>query len=330
MAFSGNISGTVFNALKVTDHAFRRCRLPAQAITSEMQAYALDSLYVLLSDLANDKPPSWCIEKQLYPLYQGQYQVELDIGTVAVLNANLRTEQEATGTTTSSTTEYKVDFNDNEGGVATINVVGLKWSGTAVSLTFATSDDDATWTTVGNQTTSASAGEWTWKDIVPANPARYFRITSVGVRLASEIYLGTLPQEIPMGVLNRDTYVAQSNKVFQGRPLTYWFQRDIPRPVMNLWPSPNAAAEYQQLVVWRQRHIMDTDNLRQEVEIPQRWYEAVIDSLADRVGRETPAVDINLLPMLAARAAGSMARAWAGDNDGSPTFINPGISCYTR
>jgi hypothetical protein len=37
MAYSGNIGVKTFNALKVVDHAFRRCRLPAQAITSEMQ-----------------------------------------------------------------------------------------------------------------------------------------------------------------------------------------------------------------------------------------------------------------------------------------------------
>lgn len=330
MAFSDSVSGTVFNALKVVDHAFRRCRLPAQAITSEMHSYALDSLYLLLSEMANGKPPSWCIERQIYPMYQGVPTVPLDIGTVDVLNANLRTLQELTGETTSNATLYKVDFTGSDAGEGTVNVVGMKWTGAAVSVTFETSDDDLIWTEVGTQTTSASAGQWTWTDIVPASAAGYFRITSTDPMLLSDVYLGTLPQEIPMGVLNRDTYVAQSNKIFQGRPLTYWFQRDIPRPQMNLWPAPNAAAETQQIIVWRQRHIMDTDNLRQEVEVPQRWLEAIVDSLADRVARETPAVDVQLLPMLAARATNSMQRAWDGDNDGSPININPGIGCYTR
>ena len=45
MAYSGNIGVKTFNSLKVIDHAFRRCRLPAQAITSEMQEYALDLFY---------------------------------------------------------------------------------------------------------------------------------------------------------------------------------------------------------------------------------------------------------------------------------------------
>lgn len=330
MAYSGNIAGTTTNALKVVDHAFRRCRLPAQGITAEMQTYALESLRYMLDELQNTKTPSWCIEKQIYPFYQGQYQVTLDAGTIEVLNANLRTCQEATGATVITPTAYTVDFTDNEGGVATINTVGFKWLSASVDLTFQTSPDGLVWTTVGSQTTSASAGEWTWTDIVPANPREFFRITSVSPMLMSDVYLGTMPQEIPMGVLNRDTYVAQSNKVFQGRPLTYWFQRDLPVPVMNLWPAPNAAAEQQQLIIWRHRQIMDTENLQQEVEVPARWQEAIINGLAARLASETPAVDANLMPLLEQRAALSMQKAWDGDNDGSPTFINPGISCYTK
>lgn len=333
MAYSGSISGTTFNALKVVDHAFRRCRLPAQSVGAEMQSYALEALYLMLSDMANPRPPSWCIEKQLYPFYQGQYRVTLDAGTVAVLNANLRTMQEldpGLSHTTITSTMYKVDFGTLDGGNGTVNTVGVRWAAAAVPLTFEVSDDNITWAAAGSQDKTAAAGEWTWADVVPANARRWFRFTSTSPYLATEVYLGTLPQEIPMGVLNKDTYVAQSNKVFQGRPLTYWFQRDLPRPVMNLWPAPNLAAEHQQLVVWRQRHIMDTENLRQDVEVPQRWLEAIVNGLAARVAAETPQVDAGLIPTLEQRAAASLQRAWDGDNDGSPTFINPGISAYTK
>lgn len=333
MAFSGTISETTFNALKVVDHAFRRCRLPAQAISAEMQSYALEALYLLLSDLANPKPPSWCIERQVYPFYEGQPDVELALGTVEVLNANLRTLQEldpGLAHTTVTSTSYTVDFDTLNGGEGEVNVVGVKWAAAAVPLTFQVSDNGVAWTTVGTQSTTAAAAEWTWADVVPARSARYFRFTSTGTYAATEVFLGTTPQEIPMGVLNRDTYVAQNNKVFLGRPLTYWFQRDLPRPVMHLWPAPNAAAEHQQLIVWRHRHVMDTANLRQDVEVPQRWLEAIVNGLAARVAAETPAVDANLVPVLEQRAAASLQRAWDGDNDGSPTFIQPRIGCYTR
>ena len=331
MAFSGSISGTQFNALKVVDHAFRRCRLPAQSITSEMQQYALESLYMMLSSLSNDKTPSWCIERQVYPFYEGQPVITLDVGTVEVLNANYRTLQHVTGDVTIvSPTVYKVDFVYDQQTEATVNVVGVKWSGASSSLTFAVSDDDTNWTTVGTQTDTVVAGEWTWTDISAAFAHRYFRITAAATFNYDEVFLGCLPQEIPMGVLNKDTYVAQSNKVFKGRPLTYWFQRNITQPTMNLWPAPNADAEHAQLIVWRHRHIMDTQNLQQDVEIPQRWLEAINDGLALRMARETPSVDANLIPSLEQYAANSLQKAWDGDNDGSPTYINPGIGGYTK
>lgn len=330
MSTSGTFSSTTFNTLRVIDTAFRRCRLPAQAITPEMQEYAKDALYLLLSDLANPRPPSWCIEKQIYPLYQGQPVVTLDIGTVEVLNANLRTMQELTGATVSLPNSYTVDFTGTDDGVGTVNSVGIKWSGTAVPITFETSVDGLTWATVGSQTTAASAGLWTWTDITPALAKQQFRITSVDPMLMTEVYLGTMPQEIPMGLLNRDSFVAQSNHAFQGRPLTYWFQRNIAQPQLNLWPVPNLAAEHQQLIVWRHRHIMDVGTLQQSLDIPQRWFEAICAGLASKVAAETPAVDINLIPKLEQTAAMALQKAWEGDSDGSPTQINPGIGCYTR
>ena len=121
--------------------------------------------------------------------------------------------------------------------------------------------------------------------------------------------------------------------VSQEEYATRWdaiFQRDIPKPVLHIWPAPNQAAEQAQLIVWRQRQIMDTQNLQQDVEVPQRWLEAIVNGLASKVAAETPAVDVQLVPVLDQKAAMSLQRAWDGDNDGSPIYINPGIGCYTK
>lgn len=326
MAFSGNVSATTFNALKVVDHAFRRCRLPAQAISGEMQSYALESLYLMLSELANIKTPSWCIEQVILPMYQNQQVVELPLGTVDVLNLNYRQIQPLTGTTVSLSTSYTVAFPS----ATTVDVFGIKWAGAAVPLTLQVSNDNATWVTVGTLDVTASAGEISWTDISGAIPYLYFRATSSSTISYSSVSLGNLPQEIPLGQLNRDSYVNQSNKVFPGRPSNYYYQRDLPRPIVNLWPAPADYAEGAQLILWRHRQIMDTENLQQDVEVPQRWLQAIVDGLAAKVAGETPAVDMNLIPMLEQKAQMSLQRAWDGDNDGSPTQINPGIGCYTR
>lgn len=325
MAYSGNISGTTFNALKVVDHAFRRCRMPAQAITAEMQSYALDSLYLMLSELANIKTPSWCIEKLILPMYENQPLVTLPPGTVEVLNLNYRTLQLLSGATVATSTSYTVNFTST----TVVNTVGVEWSGPAVNLTFQVSNNGSSWVTVGTQTTAAVAGDITWSDISVGLPYQYFRITAASPILYTAITLGNLPQEIPLGQLNRDSYVNQTNKVFPGRPSNYYFLRDLPEPVIYLWPAPFSAAEQAQLVLWRHRQIMDTENLQQEVEVPNRWLEAITNGLAARVGAETPSVDANLVTILEQRAAVSMQRAWDGDNDGSPIQINPGIRAYT-
>ena len=327
MAVSGTISATTFNTNRVVDHAFRRCKLPAQAITPEMQQYAVDSLYLQLSELANTSTPSWCIAKSILPMYQGQPSVELPLGTVELLNLNYRVLQVLTGTEVALANSYTVDFGED----TSVSTAGFYWTAASPALTFAVSADNSTWTTVGTQEAGASAGSWTWTDITPALAYRYFRVSSTATLSYSAVTLGNLPQEIPMGRLNRDTFVAQSNKVFTSRPTNYWFQRDRLNPVINLWPAPNAASETQaQLVAWRHRHIMDVGTLQQEIEVPQRWLEAMVAGLAARVAAETPNVDNGLIPLLDAKAAASLAAARAGANDGSSTFIQPNIRGYTR
>lgn len=291
-----------------------------------MQSYAQDALYLILSNIANNKPPSWCIEKLILPMYQGKPIVTLPLGTVGVLNLNYRTLQRVEGTNTTTPTSLTVAFGDQ----TTVSNFGILWATTSSALTLEVSDDSLTWTTVGTIDQAAVSGEWVWYDIPQANAYSYFRVTSVGALTAEDVFLGNTPVEIPMGVLNRDQYVQQSNKIFQSRPNSYWFQRDIPQPVLNLWPAPNDAATVAQLVLWRHRHIMDVGTLQQEIDVPQRWMEGIIAALAAKVAEETPEVEAALIPALEAKAIAAMDVAREGDNDGSPTYYQPYIAAYTR
>ena len=326
MSYSGTIGQTSFNALKVVEHAFRRCKLPAQAITAEMMSYALESLYTVLSDLASVKTPSWCIEKVILPMYENQQIVTLPVGTVDVLNLNYRVIQQLTGATTTTSTAYTSYFSD----LTTVNTVGIRWGASSVDVEFQTSLDNITWKTVGNSSALASAGETTWTDIFGAVSSYYFRVVSTDSMNFDWIVLGNMPQEIPLGQLNRDGYVNQSNKVFPGRPSNFYYQRDLPQPIVNIWPAPFSSAEQAQLILWRHRQIMDTANLQQDVEIPQRWLEAIISLLAATVAGETPQVNDQREAVLLQKSQIALQRAWDGDNDGSPTQIQPNIGVYTK
>ena len=331
MATSGTVSTTQFTTRQVIDHAFRRCRLGAQQITSEMIDVANDQLYLILSNLANRGVQLWCIEKLIMPLYEGNGAVTLPLGTVDVLNTNLRTLTEVTGTeTTSSTTVTMV-----VSGGTTLTTVGILWSAAAVPFVIEQSVTGSTWTSVPTEESTTAptqtAGQWLWVDFNATTTNNYFRVRATsGTLSATDVYFGNTPTEIPIARLNRDDYTALPNKFFLGRPLQFWFDRQLNQPIMHLWPVPNAAATTQQIVLWRHRYIQDVGTMVQELDVPQRWFDAIVAMLASKLAEETPEVDMQLMPILEAKADKALAEAENEERDNSPIYWAPLISSYTR
>lgn len=328
MAYSGTVSQTIFDTRRVIENAARRCRLPAQSLTPEHVDIANDQLYLLLSDLGNRGIQLWCVQKNIYPIYNGRNYIATHEGTIDILNSNLRTLQQVTGITTTTTTKRDVDFTTD----TMVTTVGIKWSGNSTPISFQRSDDGVTWTTVQTENQSAVAGEWTWFDMDTAVASRYFRIQATSGTLSIErTYTGNTPTEIPLARISRDEYTNLPNKSFlSNRPLQYWLDRQTLSPVMNLWPVPNAEAETSQIVVWSQRHIMDVGTMTQQIEVPQRWYEAVVAMLAARLALEYIEVDPSLIPTLDQKAKESLYYAQQEERDNSPMMILPNISMYTR
>jgi len=328
MAFSNTVSQTVFNTRRVIDNAIRRCKLTAQQITSEHIDIANDQLYLFLSDLANQGAPLWCIEKQIYPLYDGVGDITMTDGTVDILNSNFRWLQEVTGTNYDDPTYREVDFTTD----TFVANVGILWSAASVPIVLERSDDGAIWYEIQTETPTASAGEWTWYDLDSSVAARYFRVrATTGTLGFSQIYLANTPTEIPLARMNRDDYTNLPNKAFQSnRPLQYWFDRQVNNPIMHMWPVPNEAATVCQIVVWRQRYIMDVGTMTQDIEVPQRWLEAIVSGLAAKMALELVEVDVNLIPILDQKAAISLNIAQMEERDNSPMMIAPNISPYTR
>ena len=328
MAFSNTVSQTVFDTRRVIENAVRRTKLTAEQITPEYIDIANDQLFLLLGDLANQGVPLWCIEKQIYPLYNGVGDIVTDTGTVDLLNTNLRYLMEVAGTDYDTSTEHTVDFTSD----TFVSTVGVLWSATAVPIALERSDDNVTWTTIQSETPSATAGQWTWYDLDSSVAARYFRVrATTGTLGFDQIFLGNTPTEIPLARMNRDDYTNLPNKTFQSnRPLQYWFDRQVNQPIMHLWPVPNAQAEVYQIVTWRQRYIMDVGTMTQQLEVPQRWFNAIVSLLAAALALELPDVAPELIPMLDAKAAQALASAQAEERDASPIMWAPNISMYTR
>ena len=328
MAFSNTVSQTNFNTRRVIDNAIRRCKLTAQQITAEHIDTANDQLYLFLSDLANQGAPLWCIEKQIYPLYEGVGDITMTDGTVDILNSNFRTLQPVTGTNVDTSTTRTVSFTTD---IFVANV-GIYWTAAAVPIALERSDDGIVWVTIQTETPTATAGQWTWYDLDSSVATPYFRVRATSGTLSfSQIYLANTPTEIPLARMNRDDYTNLPNKAFQNnRPLQFWFDRQVNNPIMHMWPVPNDAATVCQIVVWRQRYIMDVGTMTQDVEVPQRWLEAIVAGLAAKMALELVEVDVNLIPILDQKAAISLNIAQMEERDNSPMMIAPNISPYTR
>ena len=71
-------------------------------------------------------------------------------------------------------------------------------------------------------------------------------------------------------------------------------------------------------------------NLKQEIEVPQRWLDAIVSKLAYYIGRESEEVDE---PTLARLKAEADAEKWEAQNeevDRGPINIRTNLSGYTR
>jgi hypothetical protein len=328
MAYSNTISQTVFNTRKVMENAFRRCKVRAETITAEYVDIANDQLYLLLSDLANMGAPLWCIEKQILPLYDGFGDVTLDTKVVDILNSNFRQLQQVDGTKTTTSIERTYQFD----GFTFVSTVGIRWGAASVPVAFERSDDGVVWVTIQTEAPVAVAGEWTWYDLESSVAAPYFRVRATSGNLVfSQIFLGNTPTEIPLARMNRDDYTNLPNKSFQSnRSLQFWYDRQIPNPIMHLWPVPNSGATTSQLVIWVQRYIMDVGTMTQELEVPQRWYEAIVSMLAAKLALEIAEVDPGMIPLLDQKAQQALYTAQAEERDNSPMMMAPNISQYTR
>lgn len=327
MAFSGTVSQTRFDLRKIIDRAYGRCRIGAQRVTGEMIDDAKDELHLMLSEWVAQQTPLWVIESKVYGMAAGDNSVDLGAGTMDVYDVNLRTTTDVGGSATDTSTSRTLAFTS----ATAVAVVGIKWTGAPVALTFERSDDGVTWTTVHTETPDVGAGEWSWHDMPTVVAASYFRVTGAAALSFSTMHFGNSPSETALGRWSRDIWFDTPDKTAtNSAPNSFWLDRQVAEPVLRIWPTPNAAAETSQLVVHRTRYIMDLGTLTQDVEVPQRWLNAVVAGLAARLALIQPEVPMDLASALDTKAAQALAVIQSEEYDASPVRLLPNFSCYTR
>ena len=352
MAYSGTVGQTVINVQTLIDHGARRCGKLAEELTSEQQVSARQSLYFLLSNLGNRGIQFWTITKLVMGLTADKYIYDLPTGTIDLWNALYRTMDRPTGAYSTSAGGVIANAYDNNvetictqtsaNGNISINYgtsnpvyigsIGILPAATGTwSLIYEYSEDGTTWNTlVDLGAVDVVNNKWIWTDIeagqtVPFYRCRAYAGTTLSVR---ELYFGNNSLEVQMSGLNRDDYTNLPNKNFTAnQPYQYWFNRQIPNPQMFIWPTPSDP--FVQMTLWYSRQIEDVGALTDELEIPQRWYEAVVFMLAHRMSLELPQVPMDRVAYLERMATQYLYDAEQEERDRSPIYWAPNISVYT-
>jgi hypothetical protein len=357
MAYSETVGMTVINVQTLIDHGARRCGKLAEELTSEQVLSSRQSLFFLLSNLANRGINYWAISKKVFGLNEDQYIYSMPLGCVDVLNVLYRTMNRPNGAYTTSAGGVVANVYDGDvetycqqtstnGNIAInfgttnpiyVGSIGflpyIAGGGSATwSIALEYSTDNSTWSMLDDLgTIVVSDNQWVWTDIDPGQSVGYYRIraynsTTLALR---ELYFGNNSREIQMSRLNRDDYTNLPNKNFTAnQPFQFWFDRTIPQPTVYLWPTPSDP--FVQMTVWYQRQIMDVGSLTDELEVPQRWYEAVVMMLAHRMALELPQVAMDRVGYLEKMAEKYLFEAEQEERDKSPIYFAPNISVYTR
>jgi hypothetical protein len=357
MAYSGTVGTTVIDVQTLIDHAARRCGKLAEELTSEQQLSARESLFFALSALANIGINYWAISKKVFGLKADQYIYQLPLGAIDVLNALYRTMNRPSGDyatsaggnvsfvadsdidtycqQTSANGNISVFYGTNNpiyaGSIGLLPYVSGGGSATW-SIIYEYSVDGTTWQTLEDLgQVVVTDNQWIWTDVDPGETVEYYRIRGYnGTTLAiREWFVGNNSREITMARLNRDDYTNLPNKNFTAnQPYQFWFDRTIPQPSIYLWPTPSDP--FIQMTVWYSRQIMDVGALTDELEVPQRWYEAVVMILAHRMALELPQVSPDRIGYLERMADKYLFEAEQEERDKSPIYWAPNISVYTR
>ncbi len=265
----------------------------------------------------------------------------------------------------------------NFGGANEVDTIGVLLGGSTpltAALQVQTAPDGQTWTTVQTlPSTTYYPQVWSYFDLAPVVTAPFVQLLLPSYTPVLDPYgnpvigpngqpvYGPNPagssmtlnqlnfglaqgQDIELGALNQDDQFNLPDKQFQNpRPVSYWLDRKLVQPVLNVWPAPNQSAFYNGTVTALvRRYIQDPGAMANAVDVPQRWLEALIWRLAQKLYFELPQQDLGTPNFFTAQvmqaryqniekeAAKAEMLAWAEERIVAPIRWAPNISVYTR
>jgi hypothetical protein len=348
---SGDISVTAYDQTQLIELAGRRCGKLAGSMSAEEILYSQLELSMVLNQMVNEGVPLFTVNKQIYGLNINQYLLQLSPDTVDLQNVLYRYNTLPSGGTPSASTGNAANAFDqnlstaciqsvpngyieyNFGTPVVIVTVGLLPNATGtLNPTYQYSVDGINWITsvaAASVSSTYTAGQWYWLDVVSPQTAQYYRIleTSGGTLNVTELVFGTQCNEIIISPLNKDDYQNLPFKNAVGQPLQYWFDRQI-IPQMWLWRASQFS--FNTLVIWSRRIIQNVGALTDSLEFPNRFLDYIIATLAIRMAMIIPGIDLpTRMPILEQQFAMAKELAWREERASGPLYFGVNLSGYT-
>lgn len=300
----------------IIDTAIRRTGFSVELQTPETIEISKNNLYLILSSLPNTGINLWCLEEQFVTLQEGKAMYQMPNGTIDISNSNYRRMTYVSGIDTIGTIDYKTQFSSS----TPVKMIYIDTLNTSVIISV--SNDDITYT---NITTKTINEQQSWYSLDNINSTLYVKVT--GTLAIAEVKYVSSYTDVPIYRLNKDDYLALTNKQLAGTPLQFWFNRQI-NPVLITWPVCDNNSSNNVLQVLKQRQIGDIGSLTSAIDIPERWLESICWQLARNLCFELPNIDPNKTNMCMQMAQNTLIDVRMEERDNSPISIIPNIGVY--
>lgn len=324
---SGVVGVEVLETIRIIEHAARRCGKLPSVLTAEDLETAKTNLHLILASLSNRGVNLWAVDRQAFAVVRGQSTYTLPTGTEKIVNMVLRSstrlgyaDRILGGLSNCSITLEQVEY---------FHTVGFKLPNEFKGrLVMEYTENGTTWNVHRNFDDITLGKGWHWYSFEPALKALAFRIrnTTNEPLEFEDMLLSNSVNDREVIRYNRDQYTGIPNKHLQGVPSCYFFDKQIESQI-NIWPVP--VEDDIQLLMWRQRRIQDVGYLSEKLEVPERWFEAIVWALAKNLCFELQGVPEVRIQMCTIEAAKALEVAELGESDQAPMYIQPNISGYT-
>lgn len=167
----------------------------------------------------------------------------------------------------------------------------------------------ADWPTYWTQRGS-SGGAWATSTSYTSQGSFLLPARTVGVTKA--YYRSTQNNDLPIQLIKFSEYMDKHDKTLKGDPINIALDEDISQPRVYMYPIPDQLDQV--INILRIRPLYDYDAPGDTSDFPQRWVEAIIFGLAERLGH-VYGLDLNELQLLENRYREAKQKAKRDDTE---------------